>query len=142
MRLCEVLQRTVPRYLYHTVDASYQAGQPLLSLYSQHGGKAYDIFAKRWPQGKELGEYHAHYVFMYDTAREALEHVVEHGGKVVKIKSAEIPDVRFDDLEQPGHWVARDEIPPEAICAVTPTISPGASQRVLDLALSYLNRSK
>lgn len=103
--------------IYHVAPADHTGD--LLSLYRQHGEDAYEIYAARWPEAGELGQYHAHYVHCYATLEEAQAHV--NDGKIYAIDVAAMEDdfikVEIDNLEFP-HPIVRDEIPAEYISEI------------------------
>ncbi len=109
--------REVPDTLYHVVGDGYQEGQPLRSLYDQHGDNAYDMFAEKWPEAGDAALDHPHRIFFYDTEEAARDHAEEFGGRVVKVDPSLIDDesLRFDTQEAPGYWVSLDRVPPEAL---------------------------
>ncbi len=114
------IMRNLPKELFHVVGSDYKSGEPLRSLYNQHGTAAYDKFAERWPEAGDLGQYHAHNVFFYDTMKEAQDHAETFGGKVLKIDPSKIDALKRDKLEVPygkksGYWVTDRDVPPEAI---------------------------
>lgn len=105
---------------YHVAGPEYQSG-PLQSLYRRHGDEAYDIFAQRWPEAGDLGQYHAHRIFLYDKLDDALSH--PSGGRILKVDGDELRrygDLMYDDLEIPsgrsiGFPYVEGEIPVSAI---------------------------
>ena len=102
--------------IYHVAPKNHTGD--LISLFSQHGDDAYDIFAKRWPESSSLGQYHAHYVHCYATLDDAVGHLTNHvgDGKIYEINVADLADdyikVEIDSLEFP-HPMVRGEIPGE-----------------------------
>lgn len=90
-------------------------GKDLLSLYEQHKDEAYLIYADRWPDGGELGQYHVHYVHLHATLDEARTWQEAVGGVILAVN---IPDdtitVDTDGLEYP-HPIVEDRIPAEYV---------------------------
>jgi hypothetical protein len=112
-----------PKELFHVTGDDYRAGQPIKSLYRQYGDEAYDKYAERWPEAGDMGQYHAHQNFFYESLPEAQEHVDEFGGKILKIDPSKIDGLRRDNLEigygkDAGFWTTREDVPPEAISPV------------------------
>jgi hypothetical protein len=103
-----------PKELYHVVGPEYQQGQPLKSLYSRKGDKAYDEFAAKWPDAGDLALDHPHKIFFYEDAAKAAEHAADLGGRVVKVDPSKVSGLQFDKLEKPGYYVTRDDVPPDA----------------------------
>ena len=103
--------------IYHVAPAGHNGN--LESLHQQHGEDAYEIYAERWPEAGELGQYHTRYVHCYETLEEAMNHPVE--GKIYAIDVEALNDdfieVEIDRLEFP-HPMVRDEIPAKYITEV------------------------
>jgi hypothetical protein len=99
--------------IYYHVCKNYD-GDDLLSLYEQYGHEAYEMFAERWPDGGNMGEYHAHHVHLYATFEEAQRHAAEEGGDILFVESDEFIEIETDDLEFP-HPVVRDRIRRECV---------------------------
>lgn len=97
--------------IYHVAPAEHTGD--LLSLYRQHREEAYELYAERWPEAGELGQYHAHYIHCYATLEEARAHT---SGKIYAIDVAamedDFMDVVIDTLEF-AHPMVKDEIPAE-----------------------------
>lgn len=96
---------------YHVAADGWDGGD-LVSLYERYGADAYEMYADRWPEAAELAQYHAHYVHLYGTAGEAVEHQEQFGGIILAV---DIPDeaeitIETDSLEFP-HPIVRDRIP-------------------------------
>lgn len=108
-----------PSELYHVVGPDYVQGEPLRTLYSRLGNDAYDVFAKRWPEAGDLGQYHAHRTFFYDKASDAAEHADVFGGKVLRVDPTKIEDLYLDTLEKshnrPGFWATKSDVPADAL---------------------------
>jgi hypothetical protein len=85
----------------------------LLSLYALHGEAAYDMYIERWADSGNLGQYHAHWVHLYDNLADAIKHQHELGGYIYQVDLSEL-DYRVDTLEFP-HPMVRDSIPSWAI---------------------------
>ncbi len=117
--LSPAMKNKLPRELWHVVGPDYVTGQPLQSLYRRHGNKAYDMFAQKWPEAGNLGEYHAHRNFFYDNMKEAEEHADVFGGRVMKIDPKKVGGLYLDTLEKsykkPGFWATAEDVPPEAL---------------------------
>jgi hypothetical protein len=104
--------------LWHVAPKKYTGGD-LLSLYEQRGDKAYADFAKRWPDGADLAQYHAHRVFAFDDLEEAAKYAKYKRGNLLEINADDL-DVRVDNLEIPygrkqGFPYVEDRIPAEVI---------------------------
>ena len=99
---------------YHVAPEAWKDGDPLFSLYRQMGEDAYEEFVRRWPElGAEVAHYHAHWVFLYETLEEAIEHIHLYGGGFVLRIDGESVDVQMDYVE--GFPYVQDEIPGNAI---------------------------
>ena len=105
--------------LFHVVGDDWREGQPLQSLHRRLGDEAYDVFVERWPDAGDLGQYHAHEIFFYETHEDALDHAANFGGRVVKVDSAKVNGLMRDKLEVPigreGFWSTQEDVPPDAI---------------------------
>lgn len=113
------MKRVLPEELFHVVGKKYKEGQPLLSLYKQHGNKAYDMFNKRWPDaGADMGVYHANQTMFYDNLKDAQEHAQTYGGKVLKVDPKKVNELFFDEAEKPGFWSTRESVDPDAFVVV------------------------
>ena len=100
--------------IYHVhVGHDWAPGDDLLSLYEVYGDAAYEMYAERWPDARELAIYHAHYVHCHATLVEAVKYQSEYGGQILEIETDEL-DVFIDRLEYP-HPCVRDMIPAEYI---------------------------
>lgn len=97
--------------LYH-VAKDYDGGD-LESLYVREGNDAFDIYAEKWPEAGELGQYHVMYVHCHDNLKDAESFVDTYGGKVLEINADDL-DVEMDTLEYP-HPMVKEYIPAEYI---------------------------
>lgn len=122
IQIVESEGREIPEKLYHVVGEDWRPGEPLLSLYRQHGNDAYELFCQRWPDATIFSDYHAHLIFFYDNPREAEAHAAALGGRVVEVDSS-VLDLRWDDLEAPGYWVSPYDVPGTAIKLWKPHIN-------------------
>ena len=124
-----------PSELYHVVGPEYAEGSPLQSLHSRLGDKAYDEFAKRWPDAGDLALDHPHKTFFYSNAKEAAQHADDFGGKVLRVDPSKVPDLYWDKLENPGYWTTKADVPPDALSPfakannATAGVGPAASIR-------------
>jgi len=114
--------REVPDTLYHVVGDDYVEGQPLKSLYQQHGDDAYDMFAEKWPEAGDATLSHPHRIFFYETEEAARDHADTFGGRVMKVDPSQIDDefLRFDTEERPGFWVSTGQVPPDGLSWLDP----------------------
>jgi hypothetical protein len=108
----------VPSRLFHVVAEKADLSRGLKSLFRQFGSKAYDMFAKRWPEAANLGEYHAHNTHFYDNLEAAQFHADQYGGKILEINPQKVDELKFDTLERPGFWTTTSDVPPDAIMRV------------------------
>lgn len=94
---------------YHVAPEGHNGD--LKSLYYQYGQEAYSIFCERWPEAGNIGDYHVHYVHLYDTLDQARLH--PHEGIIYAVDLATMEadgyEIERDDLEF-GHPVVRDMI--------------------------------
>lgn len=98
--------------LYHVCET--WDGGDLESLAARIGeGPAYEEFARRWPEGGDLGIYHVHYVHLHWTREDAEDHAAYYGGEVLRIDVAGL-HVDRDTLEF-HHPMVRDHIPAYAV---------------------------
>ena len=97
--------------LYH-VATDYDGGD-LNSLYNQYGNDAYDMFAERWPESDNLGQYHAHYVHLHDNMQDAQGFAATYGGEILIIDATDL-DVKIDNLEY-RHPIVEGCIPSQYI---------------------------
>lgn len=102
--------------IYHVAPADHEGD--LESLYCQLGDSAYEVYAERWPEAAELGQYHVHYVHLYSDLSDAIDHAAERGGKIYTVDVNYLEEsgieIKNDDLEFPHPMVA-EVIPAEAI---------------------------
>lgn len=119
-----------PSELYHVVGSDYTEGQPLKTLYSRLGDKAYDVFAEKWPESGDLGQYHAHRNFFYDNAEDAAQHADVFGGRVLRVDPSKVNDLYLDTLEKsyqkPGFWATKSDVPADALSPFAETNSATA----------------
>jgi hypothetical protein len=134
IQIVETAGRKIPPRLYHVVGDNWRPGQPLQSLYRQHGNDSYERFGQRWPDAADFAEYHAHLIFFYDNSRDAEEHAASLGGRVVQVDPDQI-DLRWDDLEAPGYWVTPYDVPGTAVRLVD-----NAQAEMLSEALTRISR--
>ena len=104
-----------PKELYHVVGPDYAAGEPLRSLYSRLGDDAYEEFAKRWPDAGDLALDHPHKTFFFTDAKAAAQHADDFGGQVLRVDPSKVEGLLWDKLENPGYWVTRSDVPPDAL---------------------------
>lgn len=108
---------------YHVAPDDYDPGTSLTSLYRRMGDDAYEEFARRWPDGADMADYHANAVFMFDDPKEALQFQDWKGGRLLGIRPEWLDDLKYDNLEIPvgrnrGYPYFQDEIPSEWISEV------------------------
>lgn len=106
--------------IYHVAPADHTGD--LLSLYTQHGDEAYEIFDKRWPDGDNaLAQYHVHCVHCWSNLADAQKHLRDFGGKLYAVNAQAMVDdgwqITIDNLEF-AHPVVRDEIPEEYLAEI------------------------
>jgi hypothetical protein len=108
----------MPSRLYHVVPKNADLSRGLQSLYRRFGNKAYDMFAKRWPEAANLGEYHAHNNMFFDNLPDAQFHADAVGGRIIEIDPLKVDDLKFDKLEGSGYWATTSDVSPDAIVPI------------------------
>lgn len=79
------------------------------------------MYASRWPESGNMGEYHAMYVHLHSNLDEATKYASEFGGKVYVVDCERMAEdfikIEMDSLEY-NHPMVRDEIPAEYISSL------------------------